>query len=88
MINPEIKKRIPANCRGVEYFKPILMAVNGVAQSKQAKIARTLVENRNFFMKAKILCKLRNFIFTERQMCELLVVLENMEGKNPHQILV
>ena len=51
MIKPERKKRMPANCNGVEYCKPILMAVKGVAQSKQANMANTVVDSRNFFIR-------------------------------------
>ncbi len=47
---PEIKKRIPANCNGVVYFNPILMAVKGVAHNKHANIAKKVVEKIYFFI--------------------------------------
>ncbi len=47
--SPEIKKRIPAKLRGVVCFKPIFIAAKGVAQSRQAIMAKKLVERRYFF---------------------------------------
>jgi hypothetical protein len=56
---PDMKNRKPANCNGVVYFKPILMATNGVAHNKQANMANMVVDRKNFFM-----AELKNFMQT------------------------
>ena len=60
MSRPEIKKRIPAKLRGVVYFKPIFMAAKGVAQSKQAIMAKKLVERRRLFIYLELYLSIKN----------------------------
>jgi len=55
IIMPEIKKRTPANCRGMLYFNPTLIPTKAVAHSTQVTIARKVVDfikcnDFNFFM--------------------------------------
>ena len=40
MSNPAKKKRMPANCSGVVYSKPILIPAKAVDQRRQATIAK------------------------------------------------
>lgn len=47
---PEIKKRIPANCKGEWYSSPIFTPANAVDQSQVAKMARNVVLLIKLFM--------------------------------------
>jgi hypothetical protein len=40
---PDKKKRIPANCKGVVYFKPILTPTKAVDHRRQATMAKNVV---------------------------------------------
>lgn len=45
---PEIKNRMPANCRGVAYCNPIFMPTNAVDHKKQAIMAKKVVCEKSF----------------------------------------
>ncbi len=43
MYNPDNKNRIPANCNGVVYFKPIFTPTKAVDHRRQAAMAKNVV---------------------------------------------